>query len=104
MIGHKALSRIKFMDWYDRIEPGVREEVQALRNNGINTVSSCEHEWYIQCDCWNPTEQLRTVFDVLTELGHREFRVELYREFYKTGSTGLVMTIHFPPLSTEIPN
>lgn len=37
------------MDWYDNIEPGVRDVVKYLRDNGINTECSCEHEMSIQC-------------------------------------------------------
>lgn len=37
------------MDWYDNIEPEVRDLVKYLRNNGINTECSCGHEKYIQC-------------------------------------------------------
>lgn len=34
-------------DWYETLEPGVREIVRFLRDNGINTDSSCEHEKYV---------------------------------------------------------
>lgn len=34
-------------DWYDGIEPEIREYVRLLRNNGFNTISSCGHEMWI---------------------------------------------------------
>lgn len=40
------------MAWYEEnIEEGVRELVSVLRNNGINTECSCDHQnpMYIQC-------------------------------------------------------
>lgn len=37
-------------DWYSQIEEPVRELVRYLRNNGVNTVSSCGHEMLIQAD------------------------------------------------------
>jgi len=38
-------------DWYEEhIEPEVRDIVRYLRNNGINTESSCGHDMYIQCE------------------------------------------------------
>ena len=36
-------------DWYEEIEPEVRDLVRYLRNNGINTECSCGHKMYIQC-------------------------------------------------------
>jgi len=37
-------------NWYDKfIEKNLREIVEYLRNNGINTECSCEHRGYIQC-------------------------------------------------------
>lgn len=37
------------MDWYENIEPEIRDLVKYLRNNGINTECSCGHDMYIQC-------------------------------------------------------
>jgi len=39
------------MNWYNKnIEEPVRDLVKHLRNNGVNTVCSCGHEMYIQCE------------------------------------------------------
>ena len=38
-------------DWYeDNIEEGLSELVKYLRNNGVNTLCSCEHDGYIQSE------------------------------------------------------
>jgi len=37
-------------DWYqENIEHPLQELVKILRNNGVNTESSCGHKMYIQC-------------------------------------------------------
>lgn len=52
-------------EWYDQwIEEGVRDLVRHLRNNGVNTECSCEHEGYIQCQCILDGEMMR-VHDLL---------------------------------------
>ena len=36
------------LSWYEKnIEPKIREAVFVLRNHGINTIGSCEHEGWI---------------------------------------------------------
>jgi len=52
-------------DWYDNIEPWVREAVRYLRNEGFNTTCSCEHEMLIQIDC--NAEDLPRLWTVLCE-------------------------------------
>jgi len=42
--------KLEWTDWYEKkIEPRIREIVRLLRNNGINTECSCEHDKYVQC-------------------------------------------------------
>ena len=36
--------------FYEQLEEPIRELVQRLRDNGINTTCSCGHEMYIQAD------------------------------------------------------
>ncbi len=37
-------------DWYEgNVEEGVRDVVKMLRDNGVNTCSSCHHDMTIQC-------------------------------------------------------
>jgi hypothetical protein len=39
-------------DWYKNIEPGIRDMVRLLRDNGFNTTTSCEHRMEITFDLW----------------------------------------------------
>jgi hypothetical protein len=60
VIGHLP----KEHDWYDLIEPGVREIVRLLRNNGFNTIMSCEHTMTVclelpVSECGKETARLR---------------------------------------------
>ena len=76
------------MDWYDNIEEGVRDIVRALRNNGINTICSCGHDMYVQFESYNdPTHEHWTVYNVMTELGYKEFTIEFRYEFRETGQS-----------------
>jgi len=35
------------MNWYKKLEPKIRPYVKLLRDNGINTTNSCEHDMSI---------------------------------------------------------
>jgi len=37
-------------EFYDSLEPEIRELVRVLRDNGINTTSSCGHKMYVEAD------------------------------------------------------
>jgi len=52
-------------DWYDCIEPGVRDIVRHLRNEGFNTICSCEHEMLVQIAC--DAEDLRRLWTAMCE-------------------------------------
>jgi hypothetical protein len=68
--------------WYEKnIEPGVRVLVRKLRNAGINTTSSCEHEGYIECETYEPSEEYRIAYDILAESGYTDFKIEFYFNF-----------------------
>jgi len=42
---------IAMKGWHEEnVEEGVRDIVRLLRDNGINTISSCHHDMTIQCD------------------------------------------------------
>lgn len=61
------------VDWYSRfIEPGIREPVRLLRNEGFNTTSSCEHEMYIECEFIEDGE-LKRLNDTLFNAGFRDY-------------------------------
>lgn len=64
-------------DWYNRIEPRIREIVRLLRDNGINTECSCEHEKYVQCQYINDGF-IREVDNLLFHAGFRNYSIELY--------------------------
>ena len=58
----------KFL-WYSDLEPGVRKWIWLLRNWGINTECSCEHEGYIQCQSLDPTTEIDNIRRCLFEAG-----------------------------------
>lgn len=62
-------------EFYKNIEPGVRDLVRLLRDNGINTTSSCEHERYIQFDVWQDGDP-ELVRSLLYHAGYRGFKIE----------------------------
>ncbi len=65
-------------DWYEEnIEEGVRFAVKLLRDNGINTECSCEHEGFIQCQYINDGH-IRDVDHTLFNAGYRNYVIELY--------------------------
>lgn len=64
------------MDWYDSIEPGVRDLVKLLRNNGINTYYSCGHAMVIEAENYQDDE-VTTIYNLLVENGYDNFIIEL---------------------------
>ena len=76
-------------DWYEEnIEQGVRDLVRLLRNNGVNTTCSCEHERYVQCDYMADWELFR-IHHLLVNEGYTDFSIELHieiRDGYWTAS------------------
>lgn len=78
------------MDWYEKIEPEVREIVRELRNKGINTICSCGHKMEIQGDSDDIAEDEKVISNIMLE---RDLEFELvfvrtirkfanYRRFY----------------------
>ena len=61
-------------EFYDSLEPEIRDIVKALRNAGINTTCSCGHKMYVEADII-PDGMLqtihKTVFNYLAETGNR---------------------------------
>ena len=65
-------------DWYkERIEPGVREIVRLLRNNGVNTECSCHHKKYIQCQ-FPMDDDVRRVDYLLFNNGFRNYKIDIH--------------------------
>ena len=57
-----------------------------LRNNGINTTCSCEHEMYIEFDSYSPTEEKDIIYNTLAENGYEGFIIEFYYDFGDSSS------------------
>lgn len=64
-------------NFYLEIEETVRLFVEELRNNGINTTCSCEHEGYIEADSNDPTTEQGIIFNVMYEMGVKEWTATL---------------------------
>ncbi len=65
-------------DWYEEhIEPGVRKIVRLLRDNGINTECSCEHEKYVQCQ-YPMDEDIKKVDCLLFNNGFRNYKIDIH--------------------------
>ncbi len=54
--------------FYAKIEETVRPYVETLRQNGINTTASCEHDGYILATSLDSTKEHIAISHVLTEL------------------------------------
>ena len=66
------------MGWYEEnIEEDVRFPVKLLRDNGINTECSCEHDKYIQCQYINDG-YIKNIDYILFNAGFRNYVIELY--------------------------
>ena len=70
------------MDWYEKnIEPGVRDLVRLLRDNGVNTECSCEGHGrgvpYIQCQCV-PDGELQRIHEILANAGYGHYAVRVW--------------------------
>lgn len=70
---------IKKLAWYENIEPGIREVVFLLRNNGYNTTCSCEHEMLVQGH-FDPTDDLYMLDTILFNAGYEQFILDIRME------------------------
>jgi len=71
--------------FYLEIEKTVRPFVKELRNNGINTTCSCEHEGYIEARSSDPMTEQRHIFDVMTEMKVGKWTATLRIQHSSTG-------------------
>ena len=92
-------------NFYLQLEPAIRPVVWALRENGINTTCSCGHEMYVECESWDPTNEFNTIYNVLYEMGYREFTIELKWEVHKMGDIfrGLIIKMLNRPKAAGSP-
>ena len=63
-------------EFYEQIESGVRDIVRLLRDNGINTTSSCEHEGRIEFDAGGVPYEVTVIHNLLFNAGLRGYSIE----------------------------
>lgn len=61
--------------FYDALEPGIREVVRLLRDHGINTICSCEHDMVVEADAAH-AEAAELAYQTLVNHGYDGFRIE----------------------------
>ena len=84
-------------NWYKiNIEKPTREIIKNLRNNGINTFCSCGHKLWIQCETYDPTEDLNTIFCVLVTMNIKQYRVNIFVDYDEKCKYNRVLEISFP--------
>jgi len=74
-------------DWYECIEPGVRELVRLLRSNGVNTTCSCEHARVVEAEAYAAAD-IEQIYDLLVENNYDGFAIDL--TYYKPAGQSLV--------------
>lgn len=85
----------KQYSWYECIEEPLREIVFRLRNAGINTECSCGHGRYIQCQSLEQYTELNTIYNVLVEMGIKNYRVIVF-DFLEDGHRRTHLEISLP--------
>lgn len=84
--------------WYDQhIEEPVRKAVKALRNEGINTESSCGHDMTIQCQFLDNSE-LDRIYNVLILLGYDNYCVSIFDDVNE-GHRSTTLEIMLPDIN-----
>jgi hypothetical protein len=63
--------------WYENIEEPMREIVYRLRNNGINTRSSCGHRLYVQGEYFGYGD-IDVIYQTLTGMGIVDYHLMVY--------------------------
>ena len=80
-------------DWYEQIEPGVRDIVRLLRDNGFNTTSSCEHNMEIQFANTHDADEAERLARFLHAIGHRGFTIQFHIEVPPNGYWARTMAV-----------
>ena len=68
-------------EFYNQIEEKVRPYVKALRDSGLNTTASCEHEGYILASSLNATVELAIIEGVMINHEVEEWEAKLEIEY-----------------------
>ena len=64
-------------DWYEQnIETNIRKEVKLLRDNGFNTVCSCGHKMYVQCQ-YIIDGEIQRLHNLLFNNGYRDYTISI---------------------------
>ena len=72
--------------WYDSIEPEIRDIVRVLRNKGINTFCSCEHDMTIECESYDSTNEADVIYNCLVgDFNVKEYKATLTFDYNKNG-------------------
>jgi len=83
-------------DWYDEhIEPGIRSQVRLLRDNGFNTLSSCEHRMQIDCE-FSPDGEVQRLHNLLWDNGYKNYLLEFRVEVMNGCPPLCSILLHFP--------
>ena len=67
-------------EWYDGLEPGIRDVVRLLRDNGFNTTCSCEHNMEIQLADIQHASDAERLAILLVETGYKGFVIRVHIE------------------------
>ena len=89
--------------WYDCIEPEIREIVRLLRDNGFNTYSSCGHEMYVQLDIICGAE-LDELHNLLHNNGYPHFQMTVEWESVFPFRRWLTLWIRKGPMDSRLGN
>jgi hypothetical protein len=89
------------LNWYEEfIEPEIRDIVKILRDNGINTESSCGHKMWIQFQVLD--NEVMKVDKLLCNLGYRNYLIE-YNLERSDGYLNSTATIYFEMQNKKYP-
>ena len=90
-------------DWYNELEPEIRDLVKLLRNNGWNTTSSCGHKMYIEIEI-NKLNQAEELATFLVENLFKDFWIETFLEVPFNSYWRRALTLHIGCRKPEIIN
>lgn len=62
-------------EWYEKIDPKIRDLISELRNNGINTTCSNGEKGYIEAE-WHEDSDAAIVYELCREAGYKLVRIE----------------------------